>query len=134
MESQNIKNYVESLKPVPVLGHTMHSYSQLWLWPYGYAYNAYPENYREIVSLQFFCQIITQFLIYVFFINQKKLAEDAADALYQVHGTYFDPINSAELCKYEICHYNSSAPFRKCKNIHLIDNLLNTGWTLTNCI
>jgi len=75
MESQNIKNYVESLKPVPVLGHTMHSYSQLWLWPYGYAYNAYPENYREI----------------------KKLAEDAADALYQVHGTYFDPINSAEL-------------------------------------
>jgi len=74
-ESTNIKNYVEALNPVPVLGHCIHSYSQLWLWPYGYAYNAYPPNKAEI----------------------KKLAEDAADALYQVHGTVFDPINSAEL-------------------------------------
>merc|ERR1712156_872028 len=75
LESQNIKNYVEALNPTPVLGHSIHSYSQLWLWPYGYAYNAYPPNKAEI----------------------KKLAEDAADALYQVHGTVFDPINSAEL-------------------------------------
>jgi len=74
-ESTNIKNYVESLNPTPVLGHCIHSYSQLWLWPYGYDYNAYPDNWQEI----------------------KKLAEDAADALYQVHHTYFDPINSAEL-------------------------------------
>merc|ERR1712156_762355 len=51
------------------------SYSQLWLWPYGYAYNAYPENRAEI----------------------EQLAIDAADALYQVHGTVFDPINSADL-------------------------------------
>merc|ERR1711973_550218 len=35
LESQNIKNYVEALNPTPVLGHTIHSYSQLWLWPYG---------------------------------------------------------------------------------------------------
>merc|ERR1711997_25683 len=75
LESLNIKNYVEALEPTPVLGHCIHSYSQLWLWPYGYAYNAYPPNKAEI----------------------KKLAEDAADALYQVHGTVFDPINSAEL-------------------------------------
>merc|ERR1712156_49142 len=75
LEIQNIKNYVEALNPTPVLGHSIHSYSQLWLWPYGYAYNAYPPNKAEI----------------------KKLAEDAADALYQVHGTVFDPINSAEL-------------------------------------
>jgi len=74
-ESTNIKNYVEALSPTPVLGHCIHSYSQLWLWPYGYAYNAYPPNKDEI----------------------KKLAEDAADALYRVHGTVFDPINSAEL-------------------------------------
>jgi len=74
-ESQNIKNYVEALSPKPVLGHCMHSYSQLWLWPYGYDYNALPDNWQEI----------------------KKLAEDAADALYQVHGTVFDPINSADL-------------------------------------
>ena len=75
MESTNIKNYVEALSPVPVLGHCIHSYSQLWLWPYGYDYNALPDNWQEI----------------------KKLAEDAADALYQVHGTVFDPINSADL-------------------------------------
>jgi len=75
IEVQNIKAYVEAMNPKPVLGHCMHSYSQLWLWPYGYAYNAYPENYQEI----------------------KKLAEDAADAVYQVHHTYFDPINSADL-------------------------------------
>merc|ERR1711971_478766 len=75
LEALNIKNYVEALEPTPVLGHSIHSYSQLWLWPYGYAYNAYPPNKAEI----------------------KKLAEDAADALYQVHGTVFDPINSAEL-------------------------------------
>jgi len=75
VESTNIKNYVESLNPTPVLGHCIHSYSQLWLWPYGYGYNALPDNWQEI----------------------KKLAEDAADALYQVHGTYFDPINSADL-------------------------------------
>ena len=64
MESQNIKNYVESLKPVPVLGHTMHSYSQLWLWPYGYAYNAYPENYREIVSLLFIVFLSNNYLVF----------------------------------------------------------------------
>merc|ERR1711997_796777 len=74
-ESQNIKAYVKALNPTPVLGHTIHSYSQLWLWPYGYDYNALPDNWQEI----------------------KQLAEDAADALYQVHGTYFDPINSADL-------------------------------------
>ena len=49
----------------------------MWLWPYGYDYNALPDNWQEV----------------------KKLAEDAADALYQVHGTVFDPINSADLCK-----------------------------------
>jgi hypothetical protein len=42
-------------------GHCFHSYSQLWLWPYGYAYNAYPENYKEI----------------------EQLAIDASDALFQ---------------------------------------------------
>jgi len=75
IESQNIKNFVESLNPVPILGHCFHSYSQLWLWPYGYAYNTYPPNREEI----------------------EQLAIDASDALYQVHGTVFDPINSAEL-------------------------------------
>jgi len=75
IEMQNIVNYVKTLDPVPVLSTCFHSYSQLILWPYGYAYNAYPDNYREI----------------------EDLAIDAADALYQVHGTVFDPINSADL-------------------------------------
>jgi len=75
VEMQNIKAFTESLSPTPILGHCFHSYSQLWLWPYGYDYNAYPENYKEI----------------------EQLAIDASDALYQVHGTIFDPINSADL-------------------------------------
>merc|ERR1712002_918673 len=75
VETQNIRDFVQTLSPVPVLGHCFHSYSQLWLWPYGYAYNAYPDNKEEI----------------------QQLAIDASDALYQVHGTVFDPINSADL-------------------------------------
>jgi len=75
VEMQNIRDFVQTLEPVPVLGHCFHSYSQLWLWPYGYAYNAYPENKEEI----------------------QQLAIDASDALYEVHGTVFDPINSADL-------------------------------------
>jgi len=74
-EMRNIRDFVTTLDPVPVLGHTFHSYSQLWLWPYGYAYNAFPENREEI----------------------EQLAIDACNALYQVHGTVFDPINSADL-------------------------------------
>jgi len=75
VETMNIKKFVESLDPVPVWSHCFHSYSQLWLWPYGYAYNVYPENREEI----------------------EQLAIDASDALFKVHGTVFDPINSAEL-------------------------------------
>merc|ERR1719187_304604 len=75
VEMRNIRDYVMTLDPVPVLGHTFHSYSQLWLWPYGYDYGAYPDNYQEI----------------------EQLAIDASDALYQIHGTVFDPINSADL-------------------------------------
>jgi murein tripeptide amidase MpaA len=74
-ETAAIKKYTESLRPTPILGHSIHSYSQLWLWPYGFDYTSRPDNWQEI----------------------KKLAEDASDALQQVHGTYFDPINSADL-------------------------------------
>ena len=75
VEMQNIRDFVTGLEPAPVLSTCFHSYSQLWLWPYGYAYNAYPDNWREL----------------------EQLAIDACDALYQVHGTVFDPINSADL-------------------------------------
>ena len=36
VEMRNIRDFVTTLDPVPVLGHCFHSYSQLWLWPYGY--------------------------------------------------------------------------------------------------
>ena len=75
-EMANIRDFVTTLDPVPVLSHTFHSYSQLWLWPYGYDYNAYPPNYEEI----------------------RDLAIEACNAINQ-YGTIFNPINSADLCK-----------------------------------
>merc|ERR1711955_134339 len=75
VEMRNIRDFVTTLDPLPVFANCFHSYSQLWLWPYGYGYNAYPENKEEI----------------------QQLAIDASDALYKVHGTVFDPINSTEL-------------------------------------
>merc|ERR1712121_162160 len=76
IESQNIRDFVLTLNnPVPTVGWTFHSYSQLWLWPYGYDYGAYPDNWKEL----------------------EQLSIDASDALFQVHGTVFDPINSADL-------------------------------------
>ena len=87
-ETANIRDYTLTLDPVPVLSHTLHSYSQLWLWPYGYAYDAYPENYVEI----------------------RDLAKEAVDALAAVHGTVFDPINSADLCKSNLCPNKTVLP------------------------
>jgi len=75
VELRNIRDFVQTLEPIPVLAHSFHSYAQAWMWPYGYAYNAYPENKEEI----------------------HQLAIDASDALFKVHGTVFDPINSADL-------------------------------------
>ena len=48
-ETANIRNYVGTLDPVPLLGHSIHSYSQLWLWPYAFDDEARPDNWREIV-------------------------------------------------------------------------------------
>merc|ERR1712098_238922 len=75
IEMQNIVAWFEGLDALPVVTNCFHSYSQLWLWPYGYDYGAYPENWQEV----------------------RQLAIDASDALYKVHGTVFDPINSADL-------------------------------------
>merc|ERR1712012_506889 len=75
VETANIAAFVQTLNPVPVLSQCFHSYSQLQLWPYGYDYGAYPDNYEEI----------------------QQLAIDSCDAISTVHGTIFDPINSADL-------------------------------------
>jgi len=74
-ETRNLRDFVLTLDPVPVLSQCFHSYSQLWLWPYGYDYNVYPENREEI----------------------EQLAIDGADAIFGVHGKVYDPINSADL-------------------------------------
>merc|ERR1711923_667149 len=75
VEMRNLRDFVLTLDPVPVLSQCFHSYSQLWLWPYGYDYNVYPENREEI----------------------EQLAIDGADAIFGVHGKVYDPINSADL-------------------------------------
>ena len=50
IETQNVRDYVLALEPVPVLAQCLHSYSQLWLWPFGYENGGpYPENVDEIV-------------------------------------------------------------------------------------
>ena len=56
VEYRNIRDYVLALEPTPILAHALHSYSQLWLYPYGYAHNALPDNWEEIVSF-FYLQI-----------------------------------------------------------------------------
>lgn len=59
IEFQNIRDYVLALDPVPILAECIHSYSQLWLWPYGYDYSInYPENYEEIVSSYKFVHLL----------------------------------------------------------------------------
>lgn len=77
-ETRNIKNYLEDLRVKPVLGYSIHSYSQLLLWPYGFGINKYPGNWQDI----------------------KRLAEDATGAIYNVHRKHYRPINAADLCKF----------------------------------
>ena len=59
VETRNIRDYTLALDPVPVLAQCLHSYSQLFLWPFGYQNGGpYPENVEEVVrSLLtiFFC-------------------------------------------------------------------------------
>jgi len=74
IESQNIQNYVLQLNPVPVLATSLHSYGQAYLWPYGYAHHANPENLKEI----------------------KDLASEAVVALQNVHGTEFSSMKSCD--------------------------------------
>ena len=51
IEMKNIRDYVLALEPTPILALCLHSYSQLWMYPYGYATGVFPDNVKEIVSL-----------------------------------------------------------------------------------
>ncbi len=50
IEMKNIRDYVLALEPTPILALCLHSYSQLWMYPYGYATGVFPDNVKEIVS------------------------------------------------------------------------------------
>ena len=82
----------------------MHSYGQYYLWPYGYAFGTnYPDNYEEIVSLDCKSLLVFEIEIKIEIMHpvflQRDLAEEAVAALKSVHGTVYQAINSAGLCK-----------------------------------
>ena len=59
-----------------MLSLCIHSYGQLWMWPYGYTKHEAPSNIEEI----------------------KRLGVKASDTAKKVHGTVFTPQNSSTLC------------------------------------
>jgi len=73
--SKNNRDYVLSIDPVPTFATALHSAAELWLYPYGYMYNRYPDNVDEI----------------------RDLGYAAVEALEAVHGISFTMQNSAEL-------------------------------------
>lgn len=70
VEFRNIRDYVQTLEPTPILAHALHSYSQLWLYPYGYAHNALPDNWQEIVRYVYF-DYQGSYLIELMYIHMK---------------------------------------------------------------
>ena len=53
IESQNVRDYFLSLSPQPIFAICFHSAAELWLYPYGYAYNQYPDNVDNMVCSYF---------------------------------------------------------------------------------
>jgi len=49
-ETKNIRDYVLQLNPTPIVALCLHSFSQYWLYPYGYDQTHVPENVDELVS------------------------------------------------------------------------------------
>jgi hypothetical protein len=47
-ETRNIRDYVLQLNPTPIVALCLHSFSQVWIYPF--AFNQYPANIKEIVS------------------------------------------------------------------------------------
>ena len=75
VEVQNIRDFLLSLPQPPVLTESIHSFSQLWMYPYGYADDTFPDNVAE----------------------HRELAQLAVDAVFEVHGTEYIAENEAEL-------------------------------------
>ena len=72
-----IRNIRDFLTKVPVLSLSIHSYSQLFMWPYSYSKKPAPYNLKDL----------------------KDMAKNAVKALKNVNGTEFKAIPSADLCK-----------------------------------
>ena len=69
VEMRNIRDYVLNLDPVPILSTSVHSCGELYLWPYGYDFNKYPDNYEEIVSLSLNFKYLIEILIVIKYIS-----------------------------------------------------------------
>ena len=69
VEMRNIRDYVLNLDPVPILSTSVHSCGELYLWPYGYDFNKYPDNYEEIVSLSLNFKYLIEILIVIKYIT-----------------------------------------------------------------
>merc|ERR1712002_580263 len=76
IEMQNVRDQILRFQDTLVVYLTFHSYSQLWLYPWGYAADL-PEDWQDL----------------------DALAHDAVDALTAVHGTQYD-IGSSTLILY----------------------------------
>uniref|UniRef100_A0A0N5AFM3 Zinc carboxypeptidase A 1 n=1 Tax=Syphacia muris TaxID=451379 RepID=A0A0N5AFM3_9BILA len=73
-ESQAVRDFLQELKPEAFL--TLHSYSQMWLIPYGHRKRSYPQDYSTAL---------------------KPLAIRATKALQKVHGTRYAIGTGADL-------------------------------------
>ena len=49
-ETQNIRDYVLNLNPVPILTLALHSAAEVIMFPYGYTTSEHPVNAKELVS------------------------------------------------------------------------------------
>ena len=66
VEVRNIRDYLQALKPTPILALAIHAESQKMLTPYGYKVNEYPPNVEEIV-------IVKNTVAYFFTGSESKL-------------------------------------------------------------
>ena len=83
VEMRNIRDYFLDQKPTPILAMCLHSYSQLWMYPYGYKTGVFPENVREIVS-RLFSLFRLNYMTYgalVGVINKATLAKNFSNKL-----------------------------------------------------
>ena len=69
VETANIRDYVLTISPVPTFGTAVHSAAELWLYPYGYDYNQFPDNVEEHVSGEY----------QIMFLGHLLISNDTAD-------------------------------------------------------